>query len=115
MPWLYYPITYIAFGHYRKMIVITQNAGRWTLIKIYFSKQLPKTERITTSRVKKGERGVWQRRFWEHVIRDERDYLNHIEYIHINPIKHDYVENTKDWPYSSLYKIQKAAAEGIIP
>lgn len=80
-------------------------AKRWGLIKIYFSKQIPKTERTNKSRENKGERGIWQRRFWEHVIRDERDYLNHIEYIHINPIKHGYVENAIDWPWSSVHKI----------
>ena len=78
-------------------------AKRWALIKIYFSKQLPKTERINASRMRKRERGIWQRRFWEHVIRDEQDYLNHIEYIHTNPIKHGYVEHAFDWPYSSIH------------
>jgi putative transposase len=82
-------------------------AKRWALIKIYFSKKIPKTELVNTSRIKKGERGVWQRRFWEHVIRDERDFLNHMEYIHINPIKHGYVLNAIDWPYSSIHKIQR--------
>lgn len=80
-------------------------AKRWALIKIYFSKTLPKTEHINPSRTQKGERGIWQRRFWEHVIRDERDYLNHIEYIHNNPIKHDYVSNAQDWPYSSIHQL----------
>ena len=79
-------------------------AKRWALIKIYFSKKLPKTERVNASRAQKGERGIWQRRFWEHVIRDERDYLNHIEYIHNNPIKHGYVSNAQDWPYSTIHK-----------
>jgi len=79
-------------------------AKRWALIKIFFSKKLPKTERVNTSRVQKGERGIWQRRFWEHVIRDERDYLNHIEYIHNNPVKHGYTSNAQDWPYSTIHK-----------
>jgi putative transposase len=79
-------------------------AKRWALIKIYFSKKLLKTERVNASRAQKGERGIWQRRFWEHVIRDERDYLNHIEYIHNNPIKHGYVSNAQDWPYSTIHK-----------
>jgi putative transposase len=80
---------------------------RWMLIKRYFSLEISKTENINQARLKKRERGIWQRRFWEHVIRDERDYLNHIEYIHINPIKHGYVKDVKDWPYSSIHKIQK--------
>src|SRR5690606_692570 len=81
-------------------------AKRWALVEIDVSKRLPKTECISASRVKKGERGIWQRRFWEHVIRDERDYLNHIDYIHINPVKHGYVQNPSDWPYSSIAKIR---------
>jgi putative transposase len=77
---------------------------RWMLIKTHFSRGIPKTEHITPTREKKRERGIWQRRFWEHLIRDERDYLNHIEYIHINPIKHGYVQNAIDWPYSSIHR-----------
>lgn len=79
-------------------------AKRWSLIKIHFSKKLPKTERINSSRLQKGERGIWQRRYWERYIRDERDYLNHIEYIHQNPVKHGYVQNALDWPHSSVHK-----------
>ena len=77
---------------------------RWTLIKSGFSRQLPKGEHINKSRYQKGERGIWQRRFWEHLIRDEEDYLKHIEYIHNNPVKHGYVGNPKDWPHSSIHK-----------
>jgi putative transposase len=77
---------------------------RWTLIKSYFSRQLPKDEHINKSRYQKGERGIWQRRFWEHLIRDEEDYKNHVEYIHNNPVKHGYVNDAKDWPYSSIHK-----------
>lgn len=76
---------------------------RWMLIKRYFSLELTKNEYISPVRLKKRERGIWQRRFWEHVIRDEQDYLNHIEYIHTNPIKHGYVEHALDWPYSSVH------------
>jgi putative transposase len=83
---------------------------RWMLIKRYFSLEISKTENINQARLKKRERGIWQRRFWEHVIRDERDYLNHIEYIHINPIKHGYVKDATDWPYSSIHKIQSLRA-----
>lgn len=77
---------------------------RWSLIKMHFSKKLPKTEHINASRRKKGERGIWQRRYWEHCIRNEQDYVNHIEYIHQNPVKHGYVNNARDWPYSSFHK-----------
>jgi putative transposase len=81
-------------------------AKRWMLIKTHFSRQIPKTENIHSTRIKKRERGIWQRRFWEHVIRNERDFLNHVEYIHINPIKHGYVQNVKDWPFSSIHKME---------
>jgi len=76
---------------------------RWRLIKSGFSRQLPKTERINKSRKAKGERGIWQRRYWEHLIRDERDYENHVNYIHFNPVKHQYVNATVDWPYSTVH------------
>jgi len=76
---------------------------RWMLIKAGFSRQLPKNERINKSRVKKGERGIWQRRYWEHLIRDEDDYENHVSYIHYNPVKHGYVQRAVDWPYSTIH------------
>ena len=63
-------------------------AGRWRLIKSAFSRNLPKGEAISHSRPAKGERGIWQRRFWEHTIRDEDDFARHFDYIHINPVKH---------------------------
>ena len=56
----------------------------------------------TASMVKKGERGIWQRRFWEHTIRDERDYAMHCDYLHYNPVKHGLAAKPYDWPYSSF-------------
>ncbi len=64
---------------------------RWNIIKGIFSKQIKTTESIGVSRKSKRERGIWQRRFWEHLIRDESDYEHHINYIHYNPVKHGYV------------------------
>jgi putative transposase len=58
---------------------------RWRLIKSAFSRSLPTGERISDSRVAKGERGIWQRRYWEHTIRDESDFARHIDQVHINP------------------------------
>ena len=55
-------------------------------------------------RIARGERGLWQRRFWEHVIRDDRDYAAHIDYCHINPLKHGYVQKVTDWPYSTFHR-----------
>ncbi|MFZ2447891.1 MAG: transposase [Syntrophobacteraceae bacterium] len=79
---------------------------RWRLIKRFFSKSCSTecgTEK-TASRLKKGERGIWQRRFWEHVIRDETDFARHVEYIHYNPVKHGIVNAPKDWAYSSFHR-----------
>ena len=77
---------------------------RWTLIKAGFSRRIPKTERRNSSRVDKGERGIWQRRYWEHMIRDEHDYARHVDYIHFNPVKHGYAQRAADWPYSSIHR-----------
>jgi putative transposase len=72
--------------------------NRWRLIKQGFSKALPMTERRSKVRIARGERGIWQRRFGEHVIWDGRDYAAHIDYCHINPLKHGYVQRIKDLP-----------------
>jgi len=77
---------------------------RWRQIKAAFSRQLPKPERRSQSRLKKGERGIWQRRFWEHAIREEVDYQRHVDYIHYNPVKHGYVMAVADWPFSSFHR-----------
>jgi putative transposase len=77
---------------------------RWALIKAGFSRQGPATEWRRPSRIEKGERGLWQRRYWEHLIRDERDYERHVDYIHYNPVKHGYVAHASDWPYSSIHR-----------
>ncbi|TXT26032.1 MAG: putative transposase [Gallionellaceae bacterium] len=61
-------------------------ATRWRLIKIAFSKALPKTERRSQVRMARRERGIWQRRYWEHLIRDEADFRAHMDYVHINPL-----------------------------
>jgi putative transposase len=76
---------------------------RWRLIKIAFSKSIPKTEWRSDSRIQRGERGIWQRRYWEHLIRDERDFMAHMDYVHINPLKHGLVNKVLDWPYSTFH------------
>lgn len=78
-------------------------SGRWRAIKKNFSKQLPVTEYRSEVRLKGHERGIWQRRFWEHTIRDDNDYIQHIDYIHYNPVKHGWVTQVKDWPHSSFH------------
>ena len=65
---------------------------RWALIKAGFSRAIPLGEKRSSSRIKRGERGLWQRRYWEHLIRDERDFQNHVNYIHRNPVKHGLVD-----------------------
>jgi putative transposase len=61
---------------------------RWRMTKTRFALSIPKGETLSAVQRAKGERGIWQRRYWEHVIRDERDYARHIEYCYINPVKH---------------------------
>jgi len=87
------------------------NATRWARIKSGFSRRLSKAERRSRVRIANRERGIWQRRFWEHLIVDETDLKNHFDYIHCNPVKHGYVCRAVDWPYSSL---QRYVASGEI-
>jgi putative transposase len=80
-------------------------ATRIRLIKTAFTKDLCRRDRGITkneSRAKKGERDVWQRRFWEHVIRDERDFEAHLDYIHANPVQNGLVARPSDWPHSTF-------------
>ena len=85
---------------------------RWRLIKTTFSRKQPHVEDRSASRISKGERGIWQRRYWEHLIRDQRDYAAHVDYIHINPVKHGHVSRVLDWPYSSF---QRFVRDGLLP
>ena len=77
---------------------------RWRLIKSRFAKTLPKGERRSAVRVARNERGIWQGRFWEHLIRDETDYARHVEYCWINPLKHGLVARVRDWLHSSFHR-----------
>ena len=85
---------------------------RWRLIKSRFAQSLPKTERLSEVRRARGECGIWQRRFWEHLIRDQADYARHVEYCYINPLKHGLVAKVSDWPHSSFHRDVRA---GIFP
>ncbi|MBI4740913.1 MAG: transposase [Betaproteobacteria bacterium] len=87
-------------------------ATRWRLIKMGFSKALPKTERRSAVRIARGERGIWQRRYWEHAIRDEADYRAHMDYVHINPVKHGLVGRVRDWPTSTFHRLVE---RGVYP
>ncbi len=87
-------------------------ALRWKVIKFAFAKRLPPTEACSATLVARGERGIWQRRYWEHLIRDERDYASHMDYLHFNPVKHGHVARVSDWPYSSFHR---AVRQGLYP
>ena len=77
-------------------------ATRWRLIKTGFSRGVERLEERSESRRLKRERGIWQRRYWEHTLRDEEDVGRHCDYIHYNPVKHGHVKSAIDWPYSSF-------------
>lgn len=82
-------------------------ATRWRLIKAGFSRQLPRIDTLRTSLVHKGERGIWQRRYWEHLVRDEDDLQRHVDYIHFNPVKHGLARRARDWPHSTFHRYVK--------
>jgi len=78
-------------------------SGRWQAIKAGFTRDLV-AGGMPLVRHDKGEYDLWQRRFWEHTVRDESDLAAHVEYIHFNPVKHGLVERVKDWPWSSFHQ-----------
>ncbi|GAB1381295.1 REP-associated tyrosine transposase [Pararhodobacter aggregans] len=78
-------------------------ATRWSVIKARFSRAMPPVAR-RASQERRREHGVWQRRFWEHHIRDEQDWGNHNRYCWFNPVKHGFIEHPRDWPYSSWHR-----------
>jgi putative transposase len=80
---------------------------RWALIKARFSRAIESHEARSASRLRRRERGIWQRRYYEHAIRDAEDFARHVDYIHWNPVKHGWVERVADWPYSSFHKFVK--------
>ncbi|MGQ0621512.1 MAG: REP-associated tyrosine transposase [Panacagrimonas sp.] len=77
---------------------------RWSRIKSAFSRGLPAVQGRSASKLAKREKGIWQRRFWEHQIRDVVDLQRHLDYIHYNPVKHGLVSRVADWPYSSFHR-----------
>jgi len=87
-------------------------ATRWRLVKSAFSRNVPAGERVSASRAAKGDRSIWQRRYWEHTIRDADNFARHVDYIHINPVKHGLVPCVRDWRHSSFHRMVK---QGIYP
>jgi hypothetical protein len=77
-----------------------------------FAKSLPDRERRAAVRPARGERGIWQQRFWEHLIRDDADYERHVAYCYINPVKHGLVARVQDWPHSSFHRYVR---RGLFP
>ncbi len=85
----------------------------WAMIKQFVTKRcgfLFRDEWMNESKRRRNESTVWQRRFWEHMIRDETDYLRHMDYLHYNPVKHGLVKSVKNWPYSTFHRYLK---EGV--
>ena len=86
-------------------------SGRWRRIKGHFSSALIDAS-IELKRRPNGDLALWQRRFWEHTIRDEGDFERHVDYIHFNPVKHALVQRVRDWSYSSFHRYVR---EGTLP
>jgi len=85
---------------------------RWNQIKRSFSRDLDSAASRSISKSAKREKGIWQRRYWEHAIRDDDDLMRHIDYIHFNPVKHGHVSRVCDWPHSSFHRY---VARGLLP
>jgi putative transposase len=79
-------------------------ATRWSHIKATFSRALPARECANASRARKRERGIWQRRYWARAIVDENDFAAHVDYVHINPVKHGLAQSAREWPWSSFHR-----------
>ena len=90
--------------------------ARWAVIKravtTRWSSTIGNIGKVSASRKKRQEGGFWQRRFWEHAIRDDKDSQRHMDYLHFNPMKHGYAKNVADWPYSTFHRL---VVQGIYP
>ena len=89
----------------------TDYASRWSLFKSAFHVAFPAPRR-SMSKIIKREKGIWQRRYWEHAIRNDADFERHVDYIHYNPVKHGLVTRVADWPFSSFHRY---VAQGMLP
>ena len=86
-------------------------------IKTRFTRALPvpvrdKLIKPGLSKTAKHEAGVWQRRYWEHTIRNDADYQHHLDYMMFNPVKHGLVRKVADWPHSSFHRLVR---KGVYP
>ena len=80
---------------------------RWQMIKTMFSRAVARPRARRASLVAKRETGMWQRRYWEHTIRDDQEYAAHMDYVHFNPVKHRLAAHAADWPHSSFARCVK--------
>jgi putative transposase len=87
-------------------------ATRWNLIKSGFSRGLSSAASRSASKAARREKGIWQRRYWEHLIRNDEDLARHVDYIHYNPVKYGLVSRVSDWPHSSFHQHVK---RGLLP
>ena len=87
-------------------------SSRWSLIKSGFSRGLNETGLRSQSQVARREKALWQRRYWEHAIRDDADLERHVDYIHFNPVKHGHAPRVCDWPHSSFHRY---VSSGLLP
>ena len=85
---------------------------RWNVIKSGFTRGLAGEAQRSSSKIARRERGIWQRRYWEHAIRDDVDLARHVDYIHFNPVKHGHVSRVCDWPHSSFHRYVE---RGLLP
>jgi putative transposase len=86
-------------------------SGRWRRIKGHFSSRLIAAG-VALRRNPNGDLALWQRRFWEHTIRDDGDFARHVDYVHFNPVKHGLVSRVRDWPHSSFHAYVR---RGLLP
>ena len=102
--------------HIHTLITLPENDSNYSLrireikrlFTINYLADFNEIVRRDSSRISKNEATIWQRRFWEHTIRDNQDYENHFNYIHFNPVKHGLVNNVADWPWSSFHRHVKS-------
>ena len=88
----------------------TRWGGIKSLFSFYYFDQGGSESERSPSRQRSGEAAIWQRRFWEHLIKDQQDYSRHMDYIHYNPVKHGLVSKVVDWPWSTFHRYVK---EGV--
>jgi putative transposase len=101
--------------HLHVVIEMPQGDARYSKIWFHLKREFTRAlraKKITIGVRKSGDSTIWQRRYWEHTIRDERDLGAHIDYIHFNPVKYGLVRSVSEWPYSSFHRYVR---DGLLP